>query len=72
MTLALAFASVTKRDRAAGMDGITTQAMRQREAEELPVIERLFHLIRAASRRSPLRSTSRSLLSMSLRSIVRC
>ncbi len=41
-TLALAFASVTKRDRAAGVDGITTQAMRQREAEELPVIERLL------------------------------
>ena len=39
-TLALAFASVTKRDRAAGIDGITTQAMRQREAEELPIIER--------------------------------
>ena len=41
-TLSLAFASVTKRDRAAGVDGITTQAMRQREAEELPVIERLL------------------------------
>ena len=35
-------ASVTKRDRAAGVDGITTQAMRQREAEELPVVERLL------------------------------
>ena len=41
-TLALAFASVTRKDRAAGVDGITTQAMRQREAEELPVIERLL------------------------------
>jgi RNA-directed DNA polymerase len=41
-TLSLAFASVTQRDRAAGVDGITTQAMRQREAEELPVIERLL------------------------------
>lgn len=41
-TLALAFTSVTKRDRAAGVDGITTQAMRQRGAEELPVIERLL------------------------------
>jgi len=41
-TLALAFASTTKRDRAAGIDGITTQAMRQREAEELPIIERLL------------------------------
>ena len=37
-TLSLAFATVTQRDRAAGVDGITTQAMRQREAEELPVI----------------------------------
>jgi RNA-directed DNA polymerase len=42
-TLALAFATVTKKDRAAGVDGITTQAMRQRGAEEeLPVIERLL------------------------------
>ena len=41
-TLTLAFASVTKRDRAAGIDGITTQAMRQREVKELPVIERLL------------------------------
>jgi RNA-directed DNA polymerase len=41
-TLVLAFASVTRKDRAAGVDGITTQAMRQREAEELPVIERLL------------------------------
>ena len=50
-TLALAFASVTKRDRAAGIDGITTQAMRQREAEELPVIERLLS-------RGPLRTAA--------------
>jgi RNA-directed DNA polymerase len=52
-TLGLAFASVTGKDRGAGIDGITTKAMREREAEEVTTIARLLQEDRYAP--SPVR-----------------